>query len=151
VPSKELVLHAIVYGNVYVAQVAMGAEPQQTLQAFREAEAYDGPSIMIAFSHCIAHGIEMRHGLDQQYRAAASGHWPLLQQHPCPGVRHHTMAVRGHLHPRNRCDTLHLRSAFLSALRNRREVPFCLAGQALSLIHTPRPRQFRAESRLGYW
>ena len=82
VPKKDLALQAIAYGSVYVARVAMGADPQQTLQAFREAEAYDGPSIVIAYSHCIAHGIEMRNGLDQQYRAVASGHWPLLRYDP---------------------------------------------------------------------
>jgi pyruvate-ferredoxin/flavodoxin oxidoreductase len=60
----------------------MGADPQQTLTAFREAEAYDGPSLVIAYSHCIAHGIEMRNGLDQQYRAVASGHWPLIRYDP---------------------------------------------------------------------
>jgi pyruvate-ferredoxin/flavodoxin oxidoreductase len=60
----------------------MGADPQQTLRAFREAEAYDGPSLVIAYSHCIAHGIEMRDGLNQQYRAVASGHWPLLRYDP---------------------------------------------------------------------
>jgi pyruvate-ferredoxin/flavodoxin oxidoreductase len=62
--------------------VAMGADPQQTLRAFREAEAYDGPSLVIAYSHCIAHGIEIRTGLDQQYRAVASGHWPLIRYDP---------------------------------------------------------------------
>jgi pyruvate-ferredoxin/flavodoxin oxidoreductase len=82
VPRKDLALQAIAYGSVYVAQVAMGADPQQTLQAFREAEAYEGPSIVIAYSHCIAHGFELRHGLDQQYRAVASGHWPLLRYDP---------------------------------------------------------------------
>jgi pyruvate-ferredoxin/flavodoxin oxidoreductase len=82
VPKKDLALQAIAYGSVYVARVAMGSDPQQTLQAFREAEAYDGPSLVIAYSHCIAHGIEMRHGLDQQYRAVASGHWPLLRYDP---------------------------------------------------------------------
>lgn len=82
VPKKDLALQAIAYGNVYVARVAMGADAQQTLQAFREAEAYDGPSIVIAYSHCIAHGIDMRHGLDQQYRAVASGHWPLVRYDP---------------------------------------------------------------------
>ena len=82
VPKKDLALQAIAYGNVYVARVAMGADPQQTLRAFREAEAYDGPSLVIAYSHCIAHGIEMRNGLDQQYRAAASGYWPLLRYDP---------------------------------------------------------------------
>ncbi len=82
VPKKDLALQAIAYGNVYVARVAMGADPQQTLRAFREAEAYDGPSLLIAYSHCIAHGIEMQNGLDQQYRAVASGYWPLVRYDP---------------------------------------------------------------------
>ncbi|MGO8962909.1 pyruvate:ferredoxin (flavodoxin) oxidoreductase [Mycobacterium sp.] len=81
-PLKDLALQAIAYGNVYVAKVAMGADPQQTLQAFREAEAYDGPSLVIAYSQCIAHGIDMRLGMDQQYRAVASGHWPLIRYDP---------------------------------------------------------------------
>jgi pyruvate-ferredoxin/flavodoxin oxidoreductase len=80
--KKDIALQAIAYGNVYVARVAMGADPQQTLSAFREAEAYDGPSLVIAYSHCIAHGIEMRTGLDQQYRAVASGYWPLIRYDP---------------------------------------------------------------------
>jgi pyruvate-ferredoxin/flavodoxin oxidoreductase len=82
VPKKDLALQAIAYGNVYVARVAMGADPQQTLRALREAEAYEGPSLVIAYSHCIAHGIEMRKGMDQQYRAVASGHWPLMRYDP---------------------------------------------------------------------
>jgi pyruvate-ferredoxin/flavodoxin oxidoreductase len=82
VPKKDLALQAIAYGNVYVARVAMGADPQQTLSSFREAEAYDGPSLVLAYSHCIAHGIEMRDGLDQQYRAVASGYWPLIRYDP---------------------------------------------------------------------
>lgn len=82
VPKKDLALQAIAYGNVYVAKVAMGADPQQTLQAFREAEAYDGPSLVIGYSQCIAHGIDMRLGMDQQYRAVASGHWPLIRYDP---------------------------------------------------------------------
>lgn len=82
VPKKDLALQAIAYGSVYVARVAMGADPQQTLTAFREAEAYDGPSLVLAYSHCIAHGIEMRDGLDQQYRAVASGYWPLIRYDP---------------------------------------------------------------------
>ena len=81
-PKKDLALQAIAYGYVYVARVAMGADPQQTLRAFREAEAYDGPSLIIAYSHCIAHGIEMRDGLGQQYRAVASGYWPLIRYDP---------------------------------------------------------------------
>jgi pyruvate-ferredoxin/flavodoxin oxidoreductase len=82
IPKKDLALQAIAYGYVYVARVAMGADPQQTLRAFREAEAYDGPSLIIAYSHCIAHGIEMRDGLGQQYRAVASGYWPLVRYDP---------------------------------------------------------------------
>jgi pyruvate-ferredoxin/flavodoxin oxidoreductase len=81
-PKKDLALQAIAYGNVYVARVAMGADPHQTLTAFREAEAYDGPSLVIAYSHCIAHGIEMSKGMDQQYLAVASGHWPLVRFDP---------------------------------------------------------------------
>jgi pyruvate-ferredoxin/flavodoxin oxidoreductase len=82
VQKKDIALQAIAYGSVYVARVAMGADPQQTLGAFREAEAYDGPSLVIAYSHCIAHGIDMRQGLDQQNRAVASGYWPLIRYDP---------------------------------------------------------------------
>jgi pyruvate-ferredoxin/flavodoxin oxidoreductase len=87
VPKKDLALQAIAYGNVYVARVAMGADSQQTLRAFREAEAYHGTSLVIAYSHCIAHGIEkngkpLRNGMDQQYRAVASGYWPLVRYDP---------------------------------------------------------------------
>jgi pyruvate-ferredoxin/flavodoxin oxidoreductase len=81
-PTKDLALQAIALANVYVARVAMGADPQQTLTALREAEAYDGPSLVIAYSHCIAHGYDMRDGLNQQYRAVASGHWPLIRYDP---------------------------------------------------------------------
>jgi pyruvate-ferredoxin/flavodoxin oxidoreductase len=81
-PTKDLALQAIALANVYVARVAMGADPQQTLTAFREAEAYDGPSLIIAYCHCIAHGYDMNEGLDQQYRAVASGHWPLMRFNP---------------------------------------------------------------------
>ena len=82
IPTKDLALQAIGLANVFVARIAMGADPQQTLQALREAEAYDGPSLVIAYSHCIAHGYDMRDGLDQQYRAVASGHWPLIRYDP---------------------------------------------------------------------
>jgi pyruvate-ferredoxin/flavodoxin oxidoreductase len=81
-PTKDLALQAIALAHVYVARVAFGADPQQTLSAFREAEAYDGPSLIIAYAHCIAHGYDMRNGLDQQYRAVASGHWPLMRFDP---------------------------------------------------------------------
>jgi len=82
VARKDLALQAIAYGNVYVAQVAMGANPQQTLQAFREAEAYDGPSLILAYSHCIAHGFDLRYGMKQQDLAVASGYWPLFRYNP---------------------------------------------------------------------
>jgi len=80
--KKDMALQAIAYGNVYVARVAFGADPQQTLKAFREAEAYHGPSLIIAYSHCVAHGYDLRQGLDQQYRAVNSGHWPLVRYNP---------------------------------------------------------------------
>ena len=81
-PRKDLALEAITYGNAYVAQVSMGANPQQTLLAFREAEAYSGPSLILAYSTCIAHGIDMRYGLLQQDLAVASGYWPLFRFNP---------------------------------------------------------------------
>ena len=82
VGKKDLALQAISYGNVYVAQVAMGANPQQTLLALREAEAYEGPSLVLAYAHCIEHGIEMEKGLEQQKLAVASGYWPLIRYNP---------------------------------------------------------------------
>jgi len=82
VAKKDIALQAISYGNVYVARIAMGANPQQTLLAMREAEAYPGPSLILAYSHCIAHGINMNDGLKQQDLASACGHWPLLRYNP---------------------------------------------------------------------
>ena len=82
VARKDLALQAIAYGNVYVAQVAMGANPQQTLLAFREAEAWPGPSLILAYSHCIAHGFDLRFGMAQQDLATASGYWPLFRFNP---------------------------------------------------------------------
>jgi pyruvate-ferredoxin/flavodoxin oxidoreductase len=82
VGKKDLALQAISYGNVYVARVAIGANPQQTVQAFREAEAYPGPSLIIAYSPCIAHGINMQRGVDQQRLAVQCGHWPLVRYNP---------------------------------------------------------------------
>jgi pyruvate-ferredoxin/flavodoxin oxidoreductase len=80
--KKDLAMQAISYGNVYVARIAFGANPQQTLLAMREAEAYDGPSLILAYSHCIAHGYDLKDGLTQQNSAVASGHWPLLRYNP---------------------------------------------------------------------
>jgi pyruvate-ferredoxin/flavodoxin oxidoreductase len=82
IAKKDLALQAVSYGNVYVAQVAMGANPQQTLLAMREAEEYQGPSLILAYSHCIAHGYDLVNGLNQQNLATASGYWPLLRYSP---------------------------------------------------------------------
>jgi pyruvate-ferredoxin/flavodoxin oxidoreductase len=81
-PKKDLGLLAMSYGYVYVARVALGANDQQTLRAFIDAEAYDGPSLIIAYSHCIAHGIDMVKGLEQQKLAVQSGYWPLYRYNP---------------------------------------------------------------------
>ena len=80
--KKDLALMAMAYGNVYVARVALGADDNQVVKAFREAEAYDGPSLIIAYSHCIAHGIDLKDGLRQQKKAVASGHWITLRYNP---------------------------------------------------------------------
>ena len=80
--KKDLAMMIMTYGDVYVAQVAMGANDTQTVKAFIEAESYDGPSIIIAYSHCIAHGIDMSDGMATQKAAVACGHWPLIRFDP---------------------------------------------------------------------
>jgi len=81
-PKKDLGMMAMSYGSVYVAQVAFGANDTQTVKAFLEAEAYEGPALIIAYSHCIAHGYDLIHGLDQQKAAVQSGYWPLYRCNP---------------------------------------------------------------------
>jgi pyruvate-ferredoxin/flavodoxin oxidoreductase len=81
-PKKDLGMLAMAYGNIYVARVAMGADDLQTLKTFIEAEAYDGPSLIIAYSHCIAHGYDMHDGLRQQKLAVQTGYWPLYRYNP---------------------------------------------------------------------
>jgi pyruvate-ferredoxin/flavodoxin oxidoreductase len=81
-PKKDLGMIAMAYGYVYVAKIAMGANDAQTLKAFKEAEAFDGPSLIIAYSHCIAHGIDMKKGLEQQKLAVQSGIWPIYRYNP---------------------------------------------------------------------
>jgi len=81
-PKKDLGLLAISYGHVYVARVALGADDDQAVKAILEAEAYPGPALILAYAHCIAHGYEMQHGLEQQKLAVASGHWPLYRYNP---------------------------------------------------------------------
>jgi pyruvate-ferredoxin/flavodoxin oxidoreductase len=80
--KKDLAMMAMAYGNVYVAQVAFGAKDIQTLRAFIEAESYDGPSLIIAYSPCIAHGVDMSNNLRQQNLAVNAGHWSLLRYDP---------------------------------------------------------------------
>ncbi len=80
--KKDLGMIAMSYGYVYVAQIAMGANMSQTIKAFREAESYDGPSIIIAYSHCINQGIDMMKGMNQQKTAVDSGVWPLYRYDP---------------------------------------------------------------------
>jgi pyruvate-ferredoxin/flavodoxin oxidoreductase len=80
--KKDLGLMAMNYGHVYVASIAFGAKDTQTVSAFQEADSYEGPSLIIAYSHCIAHGYDLSHGLDQQQRAVDSGIWPLYRYDP---------------------------------------------------------------------
>jgi pyruvate-ferredoxin/flavodoxin oxidoreductase len=81
-PKKDLAMMAMAYGHCYVANVAFGAKDAQTVRAFLEAESYPGPSIIIAYSHCIAHGYDMALGLDQQKLAMDTGYWPLFRYDP---------------------------------------------------------------------
>ncbi|MCD6190787.1 MAG: pyruvate:ferredoxin (flavodoxin) oxidoreductase, partial [Sulfurimonas sp.] len=79
---KDLAMMAVAYGNVYVARVAMGASDSQTLKAFVEAEKYDGPSIIIAYSHCISHGYDLKYGMSQQKKAVDCGLWATFRYNP---------------------------------------------------------------------
>ncbi|HXX43587.1 MAG TPA: pyruvate:ferredoxin (flavodoxin) oxidoreductase [Candidatus Acidoferrales bacterium] len=81
-PKKDLALMAMSYGNVYVARIAMGGGDTQTVKAFLEAEAFQGPSLILAFSHCIAHGYDLMHGMEQQKLAVQTGYWPLFRFNP---------------------------------------------------------------------
>ena len=101
--KKDLALMAMAYGSVYVARVAFGAKDAQTVKAFQEAEAFPGPSLIIAYSHCIAHGYDMAYGLDQQKLAVESGYWPLFRYDPRrldvdqPAMQLDSAAPRGEL------------------------------------------------------
>jgi pyruvate-ferredoxin/flavodoxin oxidoreductase len=80
--KKDMGLLAMTYGGIYVARIAMGANDAQTIRAFIEAEAYDGPSLILAYSHCVAHGYDMKYGLEQQKAAVDSAYWPLYRFNP---------------------------------------------------------------------
>jgi len=81
-PKKDLCLLAMTYGNIYVARVAIGANPSQAVKAFIEAEAYPGPSLIVAYAHCIAHGYNLVEGYAHQKQAVESGYWPLYRFNP---------------------------------------------------------------------
>ncbi len=81
-PKKNIGMIMATYGNVYIAQVAFGANPAQTLKAFIEADAYDGPALIVAYSNCIAHGMDMSKGVEAMKRAVSSGYWPLYRYNP---------------------------------------------------------------------
>ena len=85
--KKDLGLLAMTYGTIYVARVALGARDTQTLQALREAESFPGPSLIIAYAHCIAHGISMSEGMDHQKLAVETGYWPLYRFDPRRAAR----------------------------------------------------------------
>jgi pyruvate-ferredoxin/flavodoxin oxidoreductase len=102
-PKKDLGLIAMSYGNVYVARVAFGAKDVQTVKAFVEADSYDGPSLIIAYSHCIAHGYDLQHGPEQQKLAVETGYWPLFRFDPRraalggPAMQLDSAAPKGHI------------------------------------------------------
>jgi pyruvate-ferredoxin/flavodoxin oxidoreductase len=81
-PKKDMGMIFATYGNVYVAKISLGANPSQAIKAIAEAEAYDGPSLILAYAHCINHGFNMARGIDQQKKAVACGHWPLYRYNP---------------------------------------------------------------------
>ena len=81
-PKKSLAMQAVSYGSVYVAQIAMGAKDVQTLKAIKEAAEYDGPSLIVAYSHCGEHGYDLKDGATQQAKAVETGYWPLFRFDP---------------------------------------------------------------------
>jgi pyruvate-ferredoxin/flavodoxin oxidoreductase len=101
VGKKDLALMAMQYGHVYVAKVAFGAKDSQTVTAFREAEAHQGPALIIAYSHCIAHGFPLHLGVEQQKLAVETGYWPLFRYNPAlaekgePGLKLDSGAPKG--------------------------------------------------------
>jgi pyruvate-ferredoxin/flavodoxin oxidoreductase len=124
-PKKNLGLIVATYGNVYVAQIAFGASPPQAVKALAEAEAHDGPSIVIAYSTCVAHGINMTKGIEEQQKAVACGHWPLYRYVPAleeegksPLVidsKEPSMAVEDYVYSENRYRSLKAKDPELAA------------------------------------
>ena len=122
-PKKNIGMIMTTYGNVYVAQVAFGANPAQTVKAFLEAEAYKGPSLVVAYATCIGHGIDMSKGIEEKKKAVACGHWPLFRYNPelrAEGKNplvidsQEPVAARGRIHLRGKSlpDAPHRRSGY---------------------------------------
>ena len=93
VVKKDLGMEAVAFGDVYIAQIALGANEVQTVRALNEAEAWPGPSLVIAYSTCIAHGIDMAESMGQQKLAVTSGHWPLFRYRPGAGEETHPFSL----------------------------------------------------------
>ena len=113
---------AMAYGHVYVAQVAFGAKDAQTLKAFQEAESYPGPSLIIAYSHCIAHGYDMAQSLEHQRLAAESGYWPLYRYDPRRAERNESALVLDSVAPKADVgDLMALEARFQATAQHDRE------------------------------
>jgi pyruvate-ferredoxin/flavodoxin oxidoreductase len=129
--KKDLGLMAMAYGNVYVAQVALGARDAQTVKAFLEAESYDGPSLIIAYGHCIAHGYDMALGLEHQRLAADTGYWPLYRFDPRRGEKGETPLVLDSPPPKSDvADLMALEARFQSTAQHDPEQYAELVGRA---------------------
>jgi pyruvate:ferredoxin (flavodoxin) oxidoreductase, homodimeric len=131
--KKDLALLALHYGHVYVARVAFGAKDSQTLQAIREAEAFDGPALIIAYSHCIAHGYNLARGLDQQKLAVDTGYWPLFRHDPRRVERGEPALALDSPAPKielSKFTANETRFGMLAAMAPRKAEEFAAAGQA---------------------
>ncbi len=137
--KKDLGLIAMTYGNIYVASVAMGARDEHTLKAFLEAEAYDGPSLIIAYSHCIAHGINMTTAMKNQKAAVESGQWLLYRYHPDRSAEGHNPLKLDSRKPRiPLTDYLYLENRFKMLLQSRPDAARQLAKTAQQDVYQRR-------------
>jgi pyruvate-ferredoxin/flavodoxin oxidoreductase len=119
-PKKDLGLMAMTYGHVYVASVALGAKDEHTLRVFLEAEAYDGPALIIAYSHCIAHGIDMSKAMQNQKTAVNTGQWLLYRYNPDRAARGENPLVIDSPRPRQKvADYLNMENRFRMLTRSR--------------------------------
>ncbi|MDA0268601.1 MAG: pyruvate:ferredoxin (flavodoxin) oxidoreductase [Cyanobacteria bacterium] len=136
-PKKDLGLMAMTYGNVYVASVAMGARDEHTLRAFMEAESYEGPSLIIAYSHCIAHGINMAKGMEQQTLAVESGRWLLYRYDPRRGDQGENPLTLDSRTPKRSLEAaLYSENRFKMLLRSQPEAAKTLLAQARQDVST---------------